>query len=322
MRSQWLIALGALVAMLGCRADFTSPSGPAAAPSPGLAVTAPSDSVLLVVAGDMHADSGRILGNCGIRTKRMKATAAIVQRYPQALVVPMGDNTMQGTRQQFEECYDQSWGAFKSRTYATIGNHEREKSVDTAATAYYDYFNGVGVDSGRAGHRGRGYYTLDYGGWRILVANSNQSRKVQAAWMARELAASHARCTMAIWHRPLFTSSDGPPNVQVDPGIRPWWQVLYDGGADLVLNGHAHNYERFAELRPDGVVDTARGMREFVVGTGGSNLYGFTAVPRAGSQKRIDAWGVLKLTLWPTHYRWQFIDTAGVVLDQGRDTCH
>jgi predicted phosphodiesterase len=321
MRAHWFIALGALLTMPACRSELTSPNGPAAALSPDMAVTAAlTDSVLLVVAGDMHADSGLTAGTCGIRTKRAKATAAIAQRYPQALIVPMGDNAMHGTRFEFNQCYNQSWGVLKSRTYATIGNHEFDR--DMTATAYYDYFNGVGADSGRAGRRGHGYYNLDYGGWRILVANSIQNRTVQTAWMARQLAASPKRCTMAIWHRPLFTSSAEPPNVQVDVGIRPWWQVLYSGGADVVLNGHAHNYERFAELRPDGVVDTARGIREFVVGTGGSGLYGFNAVPRSGSLKRIKAWGVLKLTLWPTRYKWEFIDTTGVVLDRGQDRCH
>jgi hypothetical protein len=232
----------------------------------------------------------------------------------------MGDNAMTGARTEYERCYDPTWGALKSRTYAVIGNHEYNS--DPAATPHYDYFNGAGVDSGRAGHRGRGYYTLDYGGWRILVANSSRLRNVQTPWLARELAASPKSCTMAIWHRPLFTSSATPPNVQVDPGLRPWWRVLYEGGVDVVLNGHAHNYERFAELKPDGGVDPGRGIREFVVGTGGSNLYPFLAVPRAGSEKRIRAYGVLKLTLWPTRYAWQFIDTAGVVLDQGGNTCH
>jgi alkaline phosphatase len=311
-----------ILAVLGCGEDTTSPAAPvkAAAPSSDVAATVAADSVLLVVAGDTHADSGLTAGTCGIRTKRAKATAAIVQRYPQALVIPMGDNAMHGTRFEFTKCYEQSWGVLKSRTYATIGNHELDR--DAATTAYYDYFNGVGVDSGRAGPRARGYYTLNYGGWLILVANSNQMRTVQTSWLARAIAANPKRCTMAIWHRPLFTSSAEPTNVQHDTGIRPWWQVLYEGGADLVFNAHAHNYERFAELRPDGVVDTARGLREFVVGTGGSGLYAFNAVPRAGSLKRIKTWGVLKLTLWPTRYKWQFIDTTGTVLDQGSDRCH
>ena len=314
MQSRSLIGLAALLATAACQEDLTSPSDfAAAAPAELTVVDAATDSVLLLVAGDMHA-------NCTNPANKTKATAALVQRYPQALVIPLGDNAGQsGTTAEYA-CYDQSWGAFKSRTYPTVGNHE--SNLDPAATAYYDYFNGVGVDSGRAGQRDRGYYTLDYGGWRIFVANNHRNIDGQTAWMTRELAARPTRCTMAIWHRPLFTSSAAPAGVQAPGKLPRWWRALYDGGADVVLHGHVHSYERFAELSPEGVVDTARGIREFVVGTGGSGLYDFMAVPKAGSQKRIKTYGVLKLTLWPTRYKWQFIDVKGSVLDQGQDRCH
>ena len=314
MHARTLILVGALAASAACRGDTLSPdvtiAESARAPNAG---TLASDSVVLIAVGDMHAD-------CATRTKRVSAIAAIIARYPQALVVAMGDDAgTYGTFADFQ-CLDRSWGSLKSRTYAVLGNHEVAR--DTAATAYYDYFNGVGVDSGRAGRRGRGYYALTYGAWRILMANSNQKRSVQTPWLTKQLAASPTRCTMAIWHRPLFTSSTQPVNVQADPGLKPWWQALYNAGADVVLHGHVHSYERFAALRPDGVVDSARGIREFVVGTGGASLYQFGATPRAGSQKQVRAWGVLRLTLWPTSYAWQFIDTAGVVRDRGQGSCH
>jgi hypothetical protein len=278
-----------------------------------VATTAATDSVILMVAGDMHSD-------CVNPSNRAKATAAIVERYPQALVIPMGDNAGQsGTLDEYA-CYGQSWGKFKSRTYPTIGNHE--SNLDPTATAYYDYFNGVGVDSGRAGRRGRGYYTLTYGGWRIFVANTNQNIWDQKGWLIRELAAAPTRCTMAIWHFPFFTSSAKPSRVQNSGWLRPWWDALYKGGAELVLSGHVHSYERFAEMSPNRLVDTTRGIREIVVGTGGSGLFDFLAVPLAGSKKRIKTYGVLKLTLWPTRYKWEFIDVTGVVRDKGQDTCH
>ncbi len=279
-----------------------------------MAVTgAATDSVILIVAGDMHS-------NCTNPANKAKATAAIVAQYPLALVVPLGDNAGQSGTVAEYACYNGTWGAFLSRTYPAIGNHELNS--DSAATAYYDYFNGVGADSGRAGKRGRGYYTLDYGGWRIFVANNYRNVDDQTAWMTRELAAAPRRCTMAIWHRPLFTSSAVPANVQAPGKLPRWWKVMYDGGADLVIHGHVHSYERFAELKPDGVVDTARGIREFVVGTGGSGLFEIGAVPRPGSQKRIKAHGVLKLTLWANRYKWQFLDVNGSVLDRGNDRCH
>lgn len=312
MRTPTSILLGALLALAGCQRELTSPGGPgAAAPSDVTEAAATTDSVILVIAGDMHA-------NCTNPANGHKATAALVMRYPEALVIALGDNAGQhGTAAEYE-CYDQSWGAFKSRTYSVIGNHELNQ--DTAGTAYYDYFNGVGVDSGRAGQRGRGNYTLDYGAWHILVANNHRNVYDQTKWMTRDLTANPRRCVMALWHRPLFSSA--VRSLVEEERLRRWWHALYSGGADVILNGHVHNYERFAELRPDGVVDTARGLRQFVVGTGGTGTEDFLAVPRSGSLKRVKAYGVLKLTLWPARYKWEFIDVTGVVRDKGYDKCH
>jgi hypothetical protein len=309
MRTRSLILGGALAGMLGC-SDGTLPSGPAAASPAGDGTpSAVTDSVVLVVAGDMHA-------NCK-SGNQSRATAALVeQRFPGARVIVVGDNAgKHGTAAEYQ-CFDQAWGRFKDRTWAVIGNHELNQ--DTAGTAHYDYFNGVGVDSGRAGYRGRGYYTMDYGAWRIFVANSHRDLPAQTAWMTRVMAASPRQCTMALWHSPRFTS-----NASVLPfaRARAFWEALYNGGADVVIGGHAHVYERFAEMRPDGVVDTRRGLRQFVVGTGGGNLYGFLATPHPASVSRVNAWGVLRLTLYPTRYRWAFYDRDGVIRDSGSDSC-
>jgi calcineurin-like phosphoesterase family protein len=310
-----LILCATLAAVLGCGEDAGLPSEPATGAPEGAGAAAVADSVMLIAAGDIHTycDRPAVL-------IRAQATANIIKRYPQALVFPLGDNAGEyGTREEFQ-CYDRSWGAFKSRTYPVMGNHEL--SLDPKATPYYDYFNGVGVDSGRAGRRGKGYYALSYGGWRIFVANNNYKQPIdeQTAWMAREMAAHPTRCTLVAWHRPLFTSSTRPAGVHTPSHLPTWWKTLYNGRAEVILNSHVHNYERFAEMRPDGVVDTTRGLREFVVGTGGAGLYAFDAV-LPHSAKRVSTWGVLLLTLWPTRYKWQFIDTAGVVRDSGRDTC-
>jgi len=304
-----LLLGGALVAMTSCESDVMSPAGSGASDENRMPAAAATDSVVLVLAGDMHA-------NCG-RYNQAPATARLVERFPNAKVIILGDNAgIHGTAAEFE-CYDQTWGRFKSRTWATIGNHELNQ--DSAGTAHYDYFNGVGVDSGRAGHRGRGNYSLDLAGWRIFVGNAHRNLEDQAAWMRREMAAAPRKCTLAIWHSPMYTS-----NASVVPfgRIRPWWKVLYSGGADVVVNGHAHVYERFPELTPYGAVDLERGIREFVVGTGGGNLMRFVENPAPAPRKRIREWGVLKLTLWPAHYRWQFININGVVRDSGGDSCH
>jgi hypothetical protein len=263
----------------------------------------------MVGAGDAHA-------KC--RTSHAShATAALVEKDPAALVYLLGDNAgIHGTAEEYD-CYDRSWGRFKSRTVPVIGNHER--NIDPSADAYYDYFNGEGVDSGAAGHRDRGYYALTYGGWRIFVANSQQNKADQAEWMARDLAAHPTKCAMALWHRPLFTSS---AKVEPKPAVAPMWKALYDGGADVILTGHAHQYERFAKTRWDGTRDSTRGIRHFVVGTGGGGLMSFDPIPHPASQKRLSTYGVLRLTLWPGRYAWQFIGATGQILDSGEEACH
>jgi hypothetical protein len=266
-------------------------------------------SVTMIGAGDTHA-------KC-TDSHPSKATAAIVEAQPAALVYVMGDNAgIHGTAAEYD-CYDISWGMFKSRTIPAIGNHER--NIDSLADAYYDYFNGEGVDSGAAGHRARGYYALTYGGWRIFVANSQQHQSDQAAWIARDLAANPTLCAMAIMHRPLFTSS---AKVRPYPRVEPIWRSLYEGGADVILAGHAHQYERFAKTTWDGTRNRSRGIRHFVAGMGGGIIMRFDSVPHPASEVRIATHGVLKLRLWPDHYAWKFIAVTGRVLDSGQDVCH
>jgi hypothetical protein len=265
--------------------------------------------VTLIGAGDMHS-------KC--RTQHpSNATAALLQDHPGALVFAAGDNAGNMATAAEYECYDLNWGKFKSRTIPVIGNHEL--NYDPLATGYYDYFNGTGVDSGAAGRRGRGYYLLNYGGWRIFVGNSQQHQSDQTAWIARDLAANPTRCTMAILHRPLFTSS---AKTKPFPRVSPIWKALYDGGADVILGGHSHQYERFAKTRWDGTRNATRGIRHFVVGTGGGIKMDFTSPPHPASQVRISTHGVLKLTLWPDRYAWQFIGVTGQILDSGEEACH
>lgn len=311
-RAAWAAVVLALSVAVACRDSTTLPAEPelAGPPSGGRAVLA-ADSATVIVAGDIHA-------SCNNDFNKSPATAALVARYPGALVFVLGDNAgIHGTAAEYQ-CYDKIWGRFKARTYAVMGNHEL--NIDTTATAHYDYFNGVGVDSGAAGHRSRAYYTVTYGGWRLLVVNSQQYHEEQTAWITRELTARPARCVMALWHTPLFTSSR-----EVIPAparlVRPFWQALYAAGADVIIGGHSHQYERFAKTDWRGTVDLTHGIRHFVVGTGGGILMRFGSTIHPASRKRIMAYGVLKLTLWPDRYAWQFIDIGGRVLDQGRSAC-
>jgi len=299
------VAGAALVLSAACSGDL--PHAPSATPNATANATA---FVTLVGAGDIHAACNTF--------NQARATAALVERYPDALAMALGDNAgVHGTSAEYQ-CYDQTWGKFKSRTLPVVGNHEL--NIDPTAKAYYDYFNGEGVDSGAAGARARGYYARTYGGWRILVLTS-QDYKVaaQTAWIVRDLAADPHRCTLAIWHAPLFTSS---AKVKPYGGVRPMWKALYDGGADVILTGHAHQYERFVPTKWDGTIDRERGIRHFVVGSGGGFLMGFSPAPHPASRKRISAHGVLKLELRPDTYAWQFIGVSGQVLDSGQGVCH
>jgi hypothetical protein len=296
-----LVAGAALLSAVACTSDL--PYAPSSTSNATAVVT-------LVGAGDMHAACNDF--------NQAKATAALIEKYPNALAAALGDNAgIHGTRAEYQ-CYHQTWGRFKSRTLPVIGNHEL--NIDSTGSAYYDYFNGPGVDSGAAGHRARGYYARTYGNWRILVLTS-QDYKVadQTAWIAGDLAANPRLCTLAIWHSPLFTSS---ARVKPYGGVRPMWKALYNGGADVILTGHAHQYERFAPTRWDGAIDRERGIRHFVVGSGGGILMGFNASPHPASRKRISAHGVLKLELRPDRYAWQFIGVDGQVRDSGQGRCH
>jgi hypothetical protein len=233
-------------------------------------------------------------------------------------IAALGDTAyLEGTAQQFAQCYDPSWGRHKARTRPAVGNHEYRTP---GAAGYYGYFGAA------AGDPAKGYYAYDLGQWHVIVLNSNCSfvscaaGSAQERWLRAELAANPRACTLAYWHHPLFTSSTkhGPYTE-----VRPLFQALYDGGADLLLTGHNHNYERFAPQNPQGQLDTARGLREFVVGTGGASLYPM-GTPQPNSEARdATTYGVLRLTLRPTGYDWLFVPQAGrSYTDAGSGACH
>jgi len=242
-----------------------------------------------------------------------EATAALLEGL-EGTVFTLGDNAYpDGTAQDFERCYAPSWGRHRQRTRPAVGNHEYHSSAE--AGPYFDYFGAA------AGERGKGYYSYDLGAWHVVVLNSQVQMGVgseQEQWLRADLQASTRRCTLAYWHRPLFSS--GPEReTQV---LKPLWEALYDAGAEVVLGGHDHYYERFSPQTPEGRADQKRGIRQFVVGTGGMVLYDFTE-PLANSEVRIGgAFGVLKLTLEDGAYAWEFLTVDGGVADQGRGICH
>jgi hypothetical protein len=226
-------------------------------------------------------------------------------------VFTLGDHAyFQGTAQEFRDCYDPTWGRHRARTRPVPGNHDYESPV---AAPYFAYFGAS------AGPTGLGYYSFDLGAWHVVAMNSNiaiQAGSAQWSWLRQDLAANRSKCLLAYWHHPLFTS--GPDGSTT--AVRDIWRLLYEAGAELVLNGHEHLYERFAPQDPDGRSDAGQGIRQIIVGTGGAVLYSPLA-PVANSDVRLSAFGVLKLTLVTDGYQWEFVPVSGRA-DAGAASCH
>ncbi|HEV7364531.1 MAG TPA: metallophosphoesterase [Gemmatimonadales bacterium] len=294
-----LLAMGSL--LLTCTPD--QPTGPAHSPEL-LRIRSSSDTVLFIGAGD--------IAGCSSGYKD-EATAAILARSPTALVFAAGDLAYHNGSEADFACYNASWGRAKKRTYPVPGNHEYNTPN---ARDYFDYWNGEGVDSGRAGHRARGYYAFDYGAWRIYALNSQVSISAQTAWLRADLAANPHRCQLAIMHVPYYSST----RLGTVPRYKPWWDAMLRGRVELVLSGDNHVYERFDPQDAAGQ-ETANGVLQFVVGTGGAGL-GHTPRPIDNSEKIVNTYGVLRLKLYPLKYSFQFLPASGdPSLDSGERTC-
>ena len=246
-------------------------------------------------------------------------TAKLLDRIP-GTVAALGDNAYQdGTAAQYAKCYGPTWGRHKSRTRPALGNHE----YNVSPNPYFDYFNGSGKSTGKAGPRGKGYYSYNLGAWHIVVLNSvtkirQDASSPQARWLKADLAAHRTRCTLAYWHHPFFTSGKNRPAKRMAPLVR----LLYDAGVEIVMTGHNHQYERFAPQNPSRRADPTRGIRAFVVGTGGAGVYGFERREPNSQVRYGGGHGVLKLTLSPASYTWEFVPVAGTTFrDSGKGTC-
>ncbi|HET7232447.1 MAG TPA: metallophosphoesterase [Longimicrobium sp.] len=282
----------ALLAALACAA----PAGAQGRARP----PAPRDVVVLA-AGD--------IGDCH-RTDD-QATAALLDSIP-GEVLALGDEAYpDGSAYDFSHCYDPAWGRFRARTHPTPGNHEY---VREGGDAYFDYFGAA------AGPRGKGWYSFDLGAWHVVALNSEADTRAgseQERWLRDDLRAHPARCVLAFWHRARFTSGRHGSTA----AVAPLWRDLEAVGAELVVQGHDHDYERFDPLDADGRPDR-RGIRSFVVGTGGAERHGFGA-PLRGSVVRMNRYpGVLKLTLRPRGYAWEYITAGGPrSADRGEGSC-
>jgi Bacterial Ig domain/Calcineurin-like phosphoesterase len=240
-----------------------------------------------------------------------EATALILDRLAPDGVLTLGDNAYSsGTPWEFTTYYEPTWGRHKAKTHPAPGNHDY---LTAGASGYFGYF-GVA-----AGDPSKGYYSFDLGQWHLIALNSEIEHgdgSAQLEWLKSDLAAHPATCTLAYWHKPRF--SDGADNAT----LAPFWSVLYGARADVVLSGHEHNYQRLSPLNPEGAVDTGRGIRTFIVGTGGRGLYALVDDPvrQAGNAT---THGVLEMTLHPQSYDWRFVAEAGKTYsDSGTATCN
>jgi hypothetical protein len=262
-----------------------------------------------------------------------EATAALVDSVLRAdsvahvhdEVFTAGDNAYpDGTARDFAQCFAPSWGDTAKLIMRNIrpapGNHEH---LSGGTAPYYQYFGS------RAGSNQKGYYSYDIGAWHAVVLNSellvntgaftDVERKAQEDWLKQDLGAHHQGCTVAYWHNPRFSSGWHGSDARLET----FWRILYDGGADVILNGHDHDYERFRPLASEGTLDTASGIVEMIVGTGGGELRGFQSTIAPLSASRVQGhYGVLKLTLGGAEWRSAFLDTDGRIYDQVTGRCH
>ncbi len=296
------MATAMMILAIGCNSENVRPEKPA--------FTRSMDSSVVLAAGDIASCYGS--GD--------EATAKLLTRI-NGTVAALGDEAYErGSARDFGRCYDATWGRFKGRTRPVPGNHEY---MTPGAKGYFDYFGTV------AGEPSGGYYSYDLGGWHVVALNSNDCMRIggcsvlsnQVRWLKADLSSNEDRtCTLAYMHHPRFSSGEEHGNT---PEVGPLWDVLYDAGVDVVLSGHEHNYERFAPQDPGGRADPERGIHEFVVGTGGESHYEIGRTLSNSQVHNDNTYGVLKLTLYPKSYNWQFVPVEGQTFtDSGHARCH
>ncbi len=282
-----------------------SPSLPAAV-DPGASDAANAPPIVLLGAGDV--------ADCALDGA---AKTADVVSAESGWVFTLGDNAYpDGSPESFASCYAPTWGRFLDRTILPVAGNNDWSTTDAAG--YRAYFGS------RATPDGQTWYSMDLGTWHVVVLDSDcatvggcDAASPQGKWLAADLRASKSLCTLALWHQPRFSSGEHGD----DPEVAPFWELLHEDHADLVLNGHDQDYERFAPMDPSGAIDKFGGMRELVVGTGGAGLGSFVRAEPSSEFRHAGSWGVLRLTLHPFNYTWEFLPATGRIADGGSTLC-
>lgn len=292
--------------LVGCQADKPAQSGAEKI------LTIPGKGITVFAAGDI-ADCRKYQSQQSGAAK----TAALISKGlsddPDAVVLMLGDSTYPvGLPDEYTNCYDPTWGKFKTRTYPSPGNHEY---YSPKAFGYYGYFGKA------AGPAQRGYYSFRLGKWHAISLNSylkQREHQAQIEWLKSELKQNNARCTLAFWHHPMYSSGEHGNNAKMSDA----WKLLHDAGAEVVLASHDHHYERFAPQNGNHQLDNQRGIRQFVVGTGGAKLSSIAFIKPNSEIADSSTHGVLKLVLKDTGYEWEFLPTGKEgFTDRGAGLC-
>lgn len=280
----------------------------------------PAGVTTIVAVGDIACNPNSAEFNSGKGTKKgcqQEATAELAAKQDPRYVVLLGDTQYEeGRRAAYDQSFDKSWGRFRDRWLPAVGNHEYRTAN---ATGYFDYFGTA------AGDPKQGWYSRDVGKWHIIILNSECSHvggcekgSPQEKWLEQDLASTKANCILAAFHEPRFSSGlHGNNGAYLD-----FWNDLYQAGADVVLNGHDHDYEALAPMTPDGHLDSEHGIHEFIVGTGGKNHRGYLRLTPNSVVRDDRDFGVLRLDLQDDRYRWTFLNIAGESVDTGEAKCH
>ena len=315
------LLIGSAVAFTHCGGG-SSPTAPVATvdvpvpvattPPTNVPVEVPGTTPVIPTPGSAST-SVNILGDTGwCGSPAMAPIARLFDRFPGDIILAGDLAYPSGTQDDFRNCFEPTFGRFKSRMRATPGNHEYMASA--SAEPYFTYFGD------RSGPTRLGFYSFRAAEWTVLMLNSSlpiDRSSAQLGFVRQVMLQAPTRCTMAVLHHPFDSSSLNGPT----PWLRDLWELMYNLGGDLVVNGHDHVYERHSPVNPDQRRDDRRGIRQFTVGTGGATLYGRmrTAI---NSELLISSYGILRLKLDPALYEWQFMDVDGHVVDSGLNVCH
>jgi acid phosphatase type 7 len=293
---------------------------PAPVPDP-----TPTGDPVIAAAGDIACDPADPGYNGGLGTATLcqqKATSDLLLNSGLSGFLTLGDEQEEdGTLAKYQAVFHPTWGRAK-KLASSVGNHEY---LTPGAKGYFDYHNGIGNYTGPAGDRDKGYYSFNLGSWHIIALNANCAQVSCAAgspqdvWLREDLARNPTKCTMAIMHQPRWSSGPAGNTGTLHPLVT----ALYNAKAEVMLGGHNHNYERFARQRPNGSSDSTRGIRQFVVGTGGQSLVGWGTIKSNSQVRNSTTYGVLRMTLKASSYDWKFQPIAGKSFtDSGSTSCH